>query len=186
MRAAAITSWVLMLLLMINSARAHEVQGNRITVVVRDGHAIDIVLRLDMLGTLQHMMAPDSQPQEFLVAVVAQGPDALESALGQLRESVEHELLLKSRGAVLPIQQWQWPTAVDIHAALRQQFMSGMVATEAVADVVPLEVHATASDLLPVERLSLAIPALAKPAVVVWYEPKQAILGNESELELEF
>jgi len=45
-------------------------------------------------------------------------------------------------------------------------------------------VRAVASDLLPIKRLTLELPELIKPAVVLWYQPQQAVMNPQSPLQV--
>ena len=168
-------------------ADAHELQNNRLTVILHEQHSVELVFRLDFAGLLQHAMAPQSSPQEFLVAVAAQPPEKIAPALAALQQQVEKGLMLKSRGAVLAVQHWRWPSAVMVQAVLREQLMANMVATAESSSASALEVHADASDVLSIERVTLSLPEVIKPAVVVWYKTRQGVITTQSaEQTLEF
>jgi hypothetical protein len=172
------------LLLLCGNLQAHELQGNQVTVVLHEQHSITAVLRLDYAGLLQHVMAPDSNPAEFLALVAAQGPEQLEAGIAMLKSQVQQGLVIRNSGQLLALSQWEWPSTVVIHAALREQLMAALVDGGTAVENPALEVRAVASDLLAINRLALELPELLKPAVVLWYRPQQAVMNPQSPVQV--
>ena len=176
-----------LLALLANGASAHDLNETSITVVLHEQHSINIVLRLDFVGLLHHVLAPEANPAEFLATAAAQAPGSLEPGISRLKQEIEQGLVLRSSGQPLTITHWQWPDTVVIHGALREQMMAGLVESDPENANVTLEVRAEAADLLAVNRLTLQLPQLLKPAVVLWYRPKQALVNQGThEQTLEF
>lgn len=172
------------LLLLGGSLQAHELHDNRVTVVLHEQHSITTVLRLDFAGLLQHLMAPDANPAEFLALVAAQGPEQLEAGIAMLKSQVQQGLVIRNSGQLLSLSQWEWPSTVVIHAALREQMMAALVDGGLAVGNPALEVRAVASDLLAINRLTLELPELLKPAVVMWYRPQQSVMNPQSPAQV--
>jgi len=175
-----------LLALRAGAASAHDLNETRVTVVLHEQHSINIVLRLDFVGLLHHVLAPEANPAEFLATAAAQAAGSLEPGISRLKQEIEQGLVLRSSGQPLTITHWQWPDTVVIHGALRERMMAGIVESAAENASTTLEVRADAADLLAVNRLTLRLPELLKPAVVLWYRPQQALVdqtNNEQTLE---
>lgn len=183
-RKAPIALW---LLLSCSGLVAHELDENRITVALQGQHSLHVVLRLDFAGLLQHLMAPDADPAEFLAVLAAQGPEQLEAGMKQLKEQVEQGLAFRNSGQLLTLSRWEWPTGTAVHAVLRERLIGSLLQTTDLAEDPSLEVHVVASDMFPINRLTIETPELVKPAVVVWYRPQQAVINPNSPIQvLEF
>jgi hypothetical protein len=166
---------------------AHELDENSITVVLHERHSVALVLRLDFAGLLQRLLAPQSSAEEFLLAAATTDEASLGAAYAQLQDTLQQQLLLGSRGASLPLQHWVWPPLAVVHESLRWRLAAGLVGDEAQAFEGALEVHADAADVLAIERLTLTLPDLLKPAIVLWYQPRQRLLApDQSTTVLEF
>jgi hypothetical protein len=172
------------LLLLCSTLQAHELHDNQVTVVLHEQHSIAVALLLDFAGLLQHVMAPDANPAEFLALVAAQGPEQLEAGITLLKSQVQQGLVIRNSGELLALSQWQWPTTVVIHAALREQVMAALLDGSPAVENPALQVRAVASDLLPIKRLTLELPELIKPAVVLWYQPQQTVMNPQSPLQV--
>lgn len=173
-------SWVLVAAM----AKGHDLQATRVSVVLHEQHSVALSLYLDFAGLLQHQMAPNANINEFLVALAAQPATVVETPLATLRKQVETELVLRSRGSTLTLSHWQWPSAKVIHAALRERLMASVVAADDEAEDSRLLVKAESADPLRIERLSIELPELIKPAVVVSYRPQQTLVAPKDGARL--
>lgn len=166
---------------------AHEMDENSITVVLHEKHHVSLLMRLDFTHLLQSHLAPASSEEEFLLAAAIADVGSLTPAYTQLQSIIEREFVIASRGTPLALSRWVWPSISVVHTAVRQQLAAQLVADEQLALASALEVRAEASDILPIEQLSLTLPDVLMPATILWYQPRQMfLLGDHNSTTLEF
>jgi hypothetical protein len=178
---------LLLTLVLSHRSIAHPIDDNSITVVLHEQHSVSLVLRLDFAGLLQRLLAPMSAAEEFLLAAATADEASLDKAYTQLQDTVQQQLALGSRGTPLPLQHWVWPALTVVHDSIRQRLAAELVGAEAQAFDSALEVRAEAVDVLAIERLTLTLPDLLQPAILLWYPPRQRLLSpDNSSTVLEF
>lgn len=166
---------------------AHEITDNSITVVLHEQHSLSVVMSLDFAHLLQSHLVPMNSEEEFLLAAAIADVASLTSAYTQLQAFLEREVVIASRGSTLTLNHWVWPPIAAVQASLRQQLAAQIVGDEQLAMGSALEVRAEASDMLPIERLTLKLPNLMMPATILWYQPRQRLLGaDQSSTILDF
>ncbi len=166
---------------------AHEMDENSITVVLHEKHHVSLLMRLDFTHLLQSHLAPASSEEEFLLAAAIADVDSLTPAYTQLQSILEREFVIASRGTPLVLTRWAWPPVSAVHTAVRQRLAAQLVADEQLASATALEVRAEASDVLPIEQLSLTLPDVLMPATILWYQPRQMFLpADQNSTTLDF
>lgn len=179
--------WVLALLLGLAPALgAHELEGNRATVVLRDGEHVQLSLYVDLAQALAQALAPEQSVSEFLLAAAAMPPEAFADWYhdGVLR--LQKDTVVKDAdGQRLTVTHWQWPAAEDLRQSLQTWTMEALVAPEAhrhpTVSVVRAEVSRQA-----MRGLSLGLPRALGDVLVVWYQPQQQMLEAGIEGQLRF
>lgn len=169
------------------SCPAHELQGNRATLVLRDRHHLSLTLYIDWIGVLHRTLAPGMPHAEFVAVHAAMAPDEFANRLRRAQGELESATrLTRTDGEAIALQGWTWPAAAAMQATLQQRAMGLIVAPQEHEHVEPVEIHAEASTQEPLDALSLRLAAGFGPVLVVWYQPRQQWLEPGAEARLSF
>lgn len=166
---------------------AHELQGNRATLVLRDRHHLSLTLYVDGIGVLHRTLAPGMPHAEFVAVHAAMPPDEFADQLRRAQSELESATRLTGpEGEAIALQGWTWPPAAAMQATLQQRAMEMIVAPQEHAHVEPVEIRAEAATQGALDALSLRLAAGFGPVLVVWYQPHQQWVEPGAEARLGF
>lgn len=154
-------------------AVAHEIEGNRATLVLRDGRHLALTLQIDLVSALQRTLAPAQTAAQFAAMHAALPPAQLEPMLQQARRRIEGGTsLTDDAGHVLALTHWRWPSAAQTQALLQRATMRVLVGGAHDHDSMT-ELRAEALAPRGVAVVQLQLPEALQPALVVWSQPRQ-------------
>lgn len=168
-------------------AGAHELEANRATLVLRDGHHVQLSLYIDLGVALARTLAPDQPVSEFILAATAMPPDAFAQLYQQGTARLQHgTVLMRADGEALSLRHWQWPDADSVRQGLQTLTMNALVAADAHGHPPIREVRAEANSTLAVDELILRLPPDLGEVIVVWYQPRQRQIDRGQDARLSF
>lgn len=155
-------------------APAHELQANRVSLVLRDRNHLTLTLYLNYTDALHRILAPKRPMQEFLLTYSAMPTPALQKELQRAQAKLEAGIKLSLPNQKdLPIKNWLWPDPAKVQAALQERVMQAMVAPGDHSHEAPAEIRAEAVASQDITSLNLRLPDEIQPAMLVWYRPNQ-------------
>lgn len=163
-------------LLLAAAAPSHDLQDNRVTLVLRDRTHLSITLYLNYPELLYRSLAPNQPYAAFLAAVSGAKPDALQKELTRLHSRFQAETRIRPaqpNPAQLTLSNWTWPDAKQVQAVIQRQIMQSLVDPEAHAHQPPTEIHADAVAPQPIGAVTAEFPAEFQKLLVVSYRPSQ-------------
>jgi hypothetical protein len=183
-----ILAFWLFLLFSSSVARAHELDENRATLVLRDGVHIAMTIYLSYPEVLHLAMAPASSMEEFLIATSSMPPEQFIAALhyteGKFAAGIR---VVSSDGEPLTISNWHWPDAAQAQAQLQHRVMQAIVAPGEHPAEEPLEIHADALANQQVQSVRVSFPPEFQKVLVVAYRPEQVwVVGKELSRDIAF
>lgn len=157
-------------------ARAHELPGNRLTVVRRDDLHLSLTLFLDDAPqALQLILEPGRPLREFVLAHAALTPAQLQGPLRLAgRRLAEGTRVSTLAGQAWQFTGWEWPAAEQVSRVLQQRAMQAVVAPGEHAHDGALELRAQARTDRAGASVSVTLPRSLGRVLVVAYRPSQA------------
>lgn len=164
-----------------STVAAHELQENRATLVQRDTGFVSVTLYIDLPAALHRTLAPRRSFEEFALAHANLPPAAFKAKLVEATGRMEAEMrVTTAKGSALAFEQWVWPDAARVQAALLERLMDAVVARGSHPQVAPWEVHAELHSTVPITALRVQFtPALGR-VMVVSYRPRQVWVDMNS------
>lgn len=164
-----------------SAAAAHELQENRATLVQRDAGFVTVTLYIDLPAALHRTLAPQRSFEEFALTHANLPPAAFKAkwveATGRMQAQTR---VTTAKRPALAFEQWAWPDAARVQAALLERLMDAVVARGSHPHVAPWEVHAELHSTLPITALRVQFaPALGR-VMVVSYRPRQVWVDMNS------
>lgn len=168
-------AWIALLALAaFNPARAHDLQENRATLVLRDGGHLSLTLYIAYADALRAVLAPQRPAEEFLMVYSAMKPELLQKELVRAQTKFQSSTrLYLASGRELALTNWAWPDARQVQAALQQRIMQAMVDPAGHAHDEPLEIHAEANSREEIMAVRVQFPEEFQKVLVVSYRPNQ-------------
>lgn len=154
---------------------AHEVETNRLTLVLRDRNHVSLTYFIDYPGALHQALAPKRPFTEFIVMYSAMAPGDFQKALSRAHERLQTGTTLGLSLGTLAITGWKWPTAERAQGFLREIAMAAIVGPSDHAHLPPLEVRAEALAPKDITTLDVRLPAELGDVLVVSYRPNQTL-----------
>ncbi len=162
------------LLLGAGHLRAHELDANRATLILREPGLVSLSLFVDYPLLLQRSLAPQESPEQFLLMASAMPPDRFREALGKAQQQLQAGTqLLVSAGRAEHFTRWNWPDAQRVQSLLRERVMQQLTAPAANASETIMEVQAEVMLKPSPTSLRLQIAPAFGRVLVVWYRPDQ-------------
>lgn len=156
---------------------AHELRESAVTLVIRDGGALEVRL----LCTWSRLLIPTSgasatpQAQRAALArLAAESPEQFATRYASVRRVLESELVARMpNGTSRPFQAWQWPTVSAVQEALREEFMADVTATP--GDHHPSRLMATARLVAGANATGVRVqmPSILGPVLFTILRPKE-------------
>ena len=159
-----------------STAQAHELQGSRATLVLRDNQHLAVTFFVDYPAVLHQALAPQTLFHEFALQHSAMPPNifAAQLLLAQRKLQLGTRLVLRS-GKTAPLTLWAWPDSAAAQKALQQRAIEAVVGGTDHAHVAHSEIRAEAQSSNPKDmaNVTLQLPVEFKKTLVVSYQPKQ-------------
>lgn len=167
--------------------RSHELQANRLSLVLREPRHLALNFHIDYVQALLTESAAGRAPQEVLLHLVSLPLPALERELQRAHRSFEVATRLQaSGGPALAATGWTWPPTARVQALLQERVMQAVVAAGEHVHAAPVEVQAEVLAAQPLRRLQLRTPAAFGAVLVVWYRPQQGWSSAAEPLSIDF
>ena len=165
------------------SAPAHELQGSRATLVLRDQLHLTLTLLVDYPKVLHQVLAPHMTLQEFLLMHTSMKPPEFQAQLISAQRKLEEGTSLGlGNGKKTSFTQWVWPDAASVQKLLQQRVMQSVVAPKDHVHAPPTEIRteARSSQASDFKSVTLQLPTALQQVLVVSYQPKQVWLQPQS------
>jgi hypothetical protein len=165
-----------------SASQAHELQTNRVMLVLRDSHHLSLTFFIDYIDAIYDTLAPDQPFEKFVMVHSAMAPAAFKQALTRAHQKLEADTqLVGPGGKALTLTNWRWPDAVNVQDALKQRAMRMVVGSKEPHTHEPaFEVRAEATVSTTPKSVKLKLPEVLQPALLVSYRPAQVWIGAKS------
>ena len=163
-----------LLCLLAASASAHELQANRLTLVLRDRNHLSLTFLIDYTDALHRALSPRRSFDEFVLVYSAMRPEDLKAELLRAQAKLQRSTQLAlATGKPVAIANWRWPDAERVQAVLRERAMQAVVAPGDHAHAVPFEIRAEAMSTDDISSSTIRLPEEFQRVLVVSYRPSQ-------------
>jgi hypothetical protein len=164
----------LMLCMVASDAVTHELQANRLTLVLREHNHLSLTFYIDYAGALHRALAPGRTFQEFVLTYSAMRPQDFQAEVQRVQKRFQNETKLTlASGTVVPVTRWNWPDIGRVQAALQERAMRSIVAPGDHTHDEPLEIHAEAISSGDLRSFTIRLPEEFQRVLVVSYRPSQ-------------
>lgn len=160
--------------LVATAATAHEVQTNRLTLVMREPGHLVLTFYLDYVDALHDALAPNEPEEPFRFRLAALDEEQLSELMALANRRFESEIQLVADTAQTPrIGNWRWPSAALVRKQLQEQVMAAL--TQPGTHIHPqiFEVRAEANGGGAYSEIRVRLPSAFDDVIVVSYRPHQ-------------
>jgi hypothetical protein len=164
----------LLLWMAASDAVTHELQANRLTLVLRDHNHLSLTFYIDYAGALHRALAPSRTVQEFVLTYSAMRPQDFQAEVLRVQTKFQSETQLTlPSGRMVSVTNWYWPDIGRVQAALQERAMRSIVAPGDHTHDEPLEVRAEAIASEDLRTFTIRLPEEFQRVLVVSYRPSQ-------------
>ena len=166
-----------------SSAPAHELQGSRATLVLRDQLHLTLTLLVDYPKVLHQVLAPQMTLQEFLLMYSAMKQPEFQAQLSSAQRKLQEGTSLGlGNGKKASFTQWVWPDVASVQKLLQQRVMQSVVAPKDHVHAAPTEIRteARSSQANDFKSVTLQLPTALQQVLLVSYQPRQVWLRPQS------
>ena len=164
----------LLLLTLIAPVFAHELQANRLTLVLRERHHVSMTFLVSYNEALHRALAPQRTYQEFVLEYSAMRPQEFRRRLLGAQAKFEKATHLGlPDGKEAAIRGWNWPDPGRVQATLQELVMQAVVKPGGHPQEAVVEIHVEATTTGDIASVSLQLPEEFQPMLVVSYRPSQ-------------
>ena len=160
---------------MLTSALAHELQENRLTLVMRDDTHVSVTYFLNYTEALHRALAPKQTLQEFVLRYAALSPSDFQKELSKAQAIFTIGFkLTQPKDEVLTVGNWRWPDPQRVQADVQERAMQAVVGDSKHPTHSAFEVRAEATASRPITSVGIKVPPEFSKVLVVSYKPRQA------------
>lgn len=164
----------LLLWLMAATVFAHELQANRLTLVLRDRNHLSMTFFIGYTDALHRALAPRRTFREFALVYSAMKPQELEKELLRAQAKFQNDTRLTlSAGKQANITNWKWPDAARVQVLLQESVMQSVVAPSDHSHEAPVDIHAEVIAPQNISSVTIRLPEEFQRVLVVSYRPSQ-------------
>jgi hypothetical protein len=174
-RIRAVVATALLGSLLASQGYAHELESNRVTLVQRDSQHLALTFYIDYVDAVYDILAPARPFEEFVMLHSAMPLATFKLALDRAHKKLVADTQLSAPGGkALAISNWRWPDAAKVQDSLKQRAMQLVVGAGLQHAHPPVfEVQAEVMAAEPFTSVTVKLPEVIQPAVLVWYRPRQ-------------
>jgi len=156
-------------------ASAHELSGNRATLVLRDNNHLTLTLYVGFPELLFQALGSGKEFGPFMLEYSTMAPGRFAQELRRAEAAVERGTrVYLEDGRELALTRWSWPDGATAQAMLRERIMREAVGDGDDHHGEPTEVRAEAIATREVRSVAIEFPAVLRRVLVVAYRPTQA------------
>lgn len=153
---------------------AHEMEGPRISVVLREpGHA-GVTLYIDLIDLLHRQLAAQEPLDRFIVRNANRPLPELDKDLQRVGWQLVAAMQFAAGKQELKTIRWQLPPARQVQEVLQQQAMQRTIEPQKPLHPVTFEIHGELRTAPQLRDFTLHLAPLLQQALIVWYAPRQA------------
>ena len=180
---------ILIALSAISPCAAHELEVNRLTIVMRDQSHLSLTFRVDEIALLGRFLAPDVSTLEFAVSMAAIEREQFDDLIERARERLSSKIVLVDQQAKqLVLRNWRWGSIERLRSEIQQFAMGAVVGGGVHSHLQSSEIHVDAIASEPVSSVTVSLPVEAETILVVSYKTVQKYFdaSRETSLKVEF
>jgi hypothetical protein len=159
-----------------HQAAAHELGEASVALIVRPDGLIDARIMVPWATVLQARVAPRLDPVAVLTQLVNPPAAQFARTIGAVEAEIARDLRLADAGRGLTFARWQWPTASEIQAALREELMSRLADGAAFRHASRLAATASVRPTSPATQARLLVPAVLGPVLLTVTHPIEQLI----------
>ncbi len=166
---------------MLTGALAHELQANRLTLVVRDDTHVSVTCFLNYTEALHRALAPKQTLQEFVLRSAALSPSDFQKELIRAQAIFSSGFkLTMPKNNILTVNNWRWPDAQRVQADVQERAMQAVVGEGEHPAHGSFEVRAEATASRPITSVGMRMPPEFGKVLVVSYKPRQTWVAPQA------
>ena len=155
-------------------AAAHELSGNRATLVLRDNNHLTLTLYVAFPELLFRALGAGRAFGPFLLEHSAMAPERFAQELRRAQAAVERDTRVYLQdGRELALTHWSWPDAAKAQAVLRERVMREAVGGGDDHHGEPMEIRTEVVATRQIHSVTIEFPAMLPRVLVVAYRPTQ-------------
>lgn len=166
---------------------AHELESDRLTLVLRQDRLIEFTWRGDLPAALHRMLSPQEPYAEFLTRLAASPPPEVNRLIGQARQQWAREWVLTADPPIKgQWQRWDWPNAKQVQAAAQALLMQRLSGAHEHPAGMGVQAQWLAASGV-VQSIKVQVPPALRPLTVVSYRTRQSLVsGSEESVQIGF
>ena len=172
MKAARLAAGLLTCLISLSNLHAHEIESNRLQVVVRDSNHIQLSLWLNLVDAMM-VDVPAAAAMPWLAEHAAMSSSDFAAAWQQYQTRLEQALTLRVQDQAVPMLRWAWPASAVLQQQIRTRIMQMTVAPTDHVHAQVLEVRAEGRAPRTVRDIRVQVPPAWQPILITVSRPQQ-------------
>ena len=156
------------------TSQAHELEADRMTLVLRDQTHLSISLYINYTEALARQLLPGASPEAFVLEYAAMAPAPFAQAIQKAQQHISEGIVISQPGGWrLPLSHWVWPDTGQLHEQFQEKAMQLLVDPGHHEHLPIQEIHAEGVAGRMLDRISVQLPPALPRVLVVSYRPQQ-------------
>lgn len=167
-------------------AAAHDLEANRVSVVLRDNIHLSLQFRINYLNFLRQAYAPNVNEKQALIELASMTDQAFDVLYLQSQKLfIQQTILSAGTDSPLQLSHWRWPKAALIQQSIRELSAQMIVSPQEHIHYDFIEVQADAIAMKEVNQCHLKLAPSLGNVLVIHYRAQQQ-WNEQKETEMRF
>ncbi len=167
----------------------HELESDRLTIVMREPGHLALAFRVDEMTLLRRLLASDATDIDFLISMAAMDDTTFDDLVDRGRARFESQVVIVDQNASeLLLRNWRWTSKDQLRRKIHELAMATVVSGDVHTHNAGNEITVDAVSSSPVSGITLRLPKGAAKILVVAYRPQQSDYdpGHDTALVIGF
>ena len=153
---------------------AHEIDTDRLTLVLREPRHITLTFRVDEVALLGRIAAPDASPVAVMMSMAAMNDKDFVNIVEKTRAKFSSQVFLTDENSkTINLSNWRWKPIEQLRAEIRELAMTTVVGGDSHLHQKSSEINADAISDSVFGRVTVHLPVESKSILVITYRPTQ-------------
>jgi hypothetical protein len=174
-------------LLFLRGLQAHEINSNKLTLIMREKNHISLVFQINLIKAMNQVIAPQTGNGDFVLGLSGADPKIFQKAYDKTKTKIFNGIQITTKDqSKLVVKDWKWPDAKTIQNQFQSQIMEIMTGTHDHTKEPLVEINAELVSKLDLSEIKIQVLPEIQPILFISYKPSLLWSNLSKPSEIQF
>lgn len=163
---------VLHLVSLLETTSAHDINSNKITLIMREKTHISVVMSINLLKAMNQAIAPETKYADFVLSLSNMDPKTFQKEYERTKAKIASGLYITSKDQNRSfIRDWKWPSPIVLQNQFQVYVMELVTGTHDHNKEPIVEITGEFIDKTDKSKFLIQVSKEIQPALLISYRP---------------